>query len=59
MITPNGKTGNDIRLSGEVILALFGFVGYRYQHPVGNNESKYIARHAVTIGFPIPLKKLK
>lgn len=59
MTTTQGNIGNDIRLSGEFILALFGFVGYRYQHPVGNNESKYIARHAVTISFPIPVKKIK
>ncbi len=57
MITDNGKLANDIRLSGEVILALFGFIGYRYQHPIGKNESKHISRHAITVNFPIPLKK--
>jgi len=59
MTTTQGNIGTDIRMSGEVILALFGFVGYRYQHPVGNNESKYIARHAITISFPIPVKRIK
>lgn len=49
----------DIRLSGEVIFALFGVIGYRYQHPLqNNNEASHISRHAFFIKFPIPLKKL-
>jgi hypothetical protein len=49
----------DIRLSGEVIFALFGVIGYRYQHPVQTkNEASHISRHAFFIKIPIPLKKL-
>lgn len=49
----------DIRLSGEVIFAYFGFIGYRYQHPIQDkNEASYISRHSFFIKFPLPLKKL-
>jgi hypothetical protein len=49
----------DIRISGEVIFALFGVIGYRYQHPLQNkNEASHISRHAFFIKIPIPLKKL-
>ena len=49
----------DIRLSGEVIFALFGVIGYRYQHPLLNkNEASHISRHAFFIKIPIPLKKI-
>jgi len=34
MQTQSGNTATDVRLSGEVVLALFGFIGYRYQHPL-------------------------
>ncbi len=57
--TKSGNTATDIRLSGEVILALFGFIGYRYQHPLINgNESIYISRHAFFLRIPIPLKTI-
>ena len=49
----------DIRLSGEVIFALFGVIGYRYQHPLQNkNEASHISRHAFFIKIPIPIKKI-
>ena len=47
----------DVRLSGELILALFGFIGYRYQYPLLNeNEAKRITRHAIFFRIPIPVK---
>ena len=49
----------DIRLSGEVILALFGFLGYRYQHPlIISNEALGITRHAFFLRIPIPVKTI-
>ena len=49
----------DIRLSGEFIVALFGIIGYRYQHPIAkNNETYFVSRHTFFIKFPIPLKKI-
>lgn len=53
----NVKT--DVRLSGEVVLALFGFIGYRYQYPlINNNESEFITRHAIFFRIPIPVARL-
>lgn len=53
------NTGTDVRLSGEVILALFGFIGYRYQHPLlVDNEAMGITRHAFFIRIPIPIKTI-
>ncbi|TLX73269.1 hypothetical protein E9993_15890 [Labilibacter sediminis] len=46
----------DVRLSGEIYLALFGFIGYRYQHPlIKNNEAQYLSRHAFFFKIPLPL----
>ncbi|MEE4178525.1 MAG: hypothetical protein V2I46_13550 [Bacteroides sp.] len=60
MMTEPGTLENDIRLSGEIILALFGFLGYRYQYPLSKeNEALHISRHALVFKIPIPLKKIK
>ena len=49
----------DVRLSGEVCLALFGFIGYRYQHPLlKDNVSRNLSRHSVFFKIPLPLKKI-
>lgn len=57
--TKNDTFKTDIRLSGEVIFALFGVIGYRYQYPIQNkNEASHISRHAFFIKMPLPLKKL-
>jgi len=49
----------DIRLSGEIIFAYFGFIGYRYQHPLkSKHEAQNLSRHSFFIKFPIPLKKI-
>jgi hypothetical protein len=54
----NVKT--DVRLSGEVVLALFGFIGYRYQYPlINSNESELLTRHAIFFRIPIPVTRLK
>ena len=56
--TRSGEFRNDIRLSGEVVLALFGFIGYKYQYPLyKENEARYISRHAFI--FKIPLSSGK
>lgn len=49
----------DIRLSGEVIIALFGIIGYRYQHPLSEkNEALYVSRHTFFIKMPLAFKKI-
>jgi hypothetical protein len=57
--TKYDHVGTDVRLSGEVVLALFGFLGYRYQHPlILKNESKGMTRHAFFVRIPIPVKTI-
>ena len=57
--TQNGNSATDVRLSGEIILAFFGFLGYRYQQPIINsNEAMYISRHAFFLRIPIPFKTI-
>lgn len=52
-------TGTDVRLSGEVIFALFGFLGYRYQYPMlRNNEAQEVTRHSFIFRIPIPIKTI-
>ena len=53
------NSGTDVRLSGEVIFALFGFLGYRYQYPVlRNNEALEVTRHSFIFRIPIPIKTI-
>ncbi len=53
------KPGTDVRLSGEVILALFGFLGYRYQYPIIiKNEGQEVTRHSFVFRIPIPIKTI-
>ncbi|NNL15191.1 MAG: hypothetical protein HKO81_00945 [Flavobacteriaceae bacterium] len=57
--TKNDKVGTDIRLSGEVSFAFFGIIGCRYQHPmIGKNEAQGVARHAIFVRIPIPVKAI-
>ena len=57
--TISNNTGTDVRLSGEIIFALFGFVGYRYQQPlISPNEAREITRHSLIIRIPIPVKAI-
>jgi hypothetical protein len=59
METKYGDLRTDVRLSGEVIFAFFGFIGYRYQQPlISKNEAKDITRHALIIKIPIPIKTI-
>ena len=59
MITKTGGLAHDVRLSAEVFVALFGVMGYRYQHPLSREkEALHISRHAFVVKFPIPLKKI-
>lgn len=59
METSMGDYKTDVRLSGEVILAFFGFLGYRYQHPlIRSNEAIHLSRHAFFFKLPIPIKTL-
>jgi hypothetical protein len=59
METKYGDLRTDVRLSGEVIFAFFGFIGYRYQQPlIKNNVAKDITRHALIIKIPIPIKTI-
>jgi len=53
------NTGTDVRLSGEVIFAVFGFLGYRYQQPLlMNSEALEVTRHSFFIRIPIPIKTI-
>lgn len=56
--TRSGEFRNDVRLNGEVVLALFGFIGYRYQYPLcTENEARYISRHAFVFKIPLSFGK--
>lgn len=56
----NNTLGTDVRLSGEIVIALFGFIGYRYQHPINNrHQMQGLTRHAFFFRVPLPLKHIK
>jgi hypothetical protein len=55
--TKSKKLHTDYRLSFEVIFALFGYIGYRYELPLNEmNESKHRTRHTFVFRIPLSFK---
>ncbi|MCU4174825.1 hypothetical protein [Carboxylicivirga sp. N1Y90] len=60
VFTKNEYFATDVRLSGEITFAFFGFLSYRYQHPaISRNEAVGISRHAFVFKIPIPMKAVR